>query len=206
MKKLAVFCSGFGSNLQAIINAISKGTLKAQIRLVVSDKVDAYALVRARRAGIAVMYTDPAEFKTRASYDLNILKRLKKDKIDIVILAGYLRIISPNFIKHYRNRIINIHPALLPSFKGVHGIRDALNYGVKVTGVSVHFVNEDLDAGPLILQQAIKIKDNETPESLARRIHSLEHKLYPQAVKLLVENKLVVSKRKVLIRKQNRKK
>ena len=202
MKNLAVFCSGFGSNLQAIIRATQRGKIKARIGLVFSDKIDAYALVRAKRAHIPIAYADPARFKNRVDYDKHILGVLQKKKIDFVVLAGFMRILTPYFVRRFKNRILNIHPALLPLFKGVEGIKDALRYGVKVTGVTVHFVNEELDAGPVILQAAIAVKEDDTFDSLAKRIHRLEHRLYPEAIRLLVQGKLVISGRKVFIRKR----
>ncbi|MDD5746292.1 MAG: phosphoribosylglycinamide formyltransferase [Candidatus Omnitrophica bacterium] len=201
MKNCAVFCSGFGSNLQALIAAVNRGRIPARIALVVSDCVDAYALVRAKKAGIPILAVDRSEFKTREDYDAYIIRRLKKQAIDYVILAGYMRIIGPRFVSCYKNKIVNIHPALLPSFKGVHGIKDALAYGVKITGVTVHFVDAELDAGPIILQGAVAVKADDTEDSLARRIHRLEHRLYPEAVRLLVQNKLSVKGRNVLIRR-----
>ncbi len=201
MKNLAVLSSGFGSNLQAIINAVKKGKVKANIALVISDNVDAYSLVRAKKAGIDFLYVDPSDFKDRTSYDKFIVRKLKKEKIDYVVLAGFMRIVSGYFLRQFKNRIVNIHPALLPSFKGTQGIKDALNYGVKVTGVTVHFVSNELDGGPVIMQGALEIKDDDTLESLSERIHRLEHKLYPRAIDLLVRGKLVVKGRKVFKKK-----
>lgn len=201
MKNLAVFSSGFGSNLQAIINAVKKGKVKANITLVVSDKVDAYSLVRAKKAGIAYLYVDPALFSDRTSYDKFIVRRLKKESIDYVVLAGFMRIISDYFIRQYKNKIINIHPSLLPSFKGRKAIVDVLDYGVKVTGVTVHFVTSTLDGGPVISQGALNIKEDDSLESLSKRIHSLEHKLYPEAIDKLVRGKLILKGRKVLVKK-----
>ncbi|MBU1087495.1 MAG: phosphoribosylglycinamide formyltransferase [Candidatus Omnitrophica bacterium] len=202
MKNLAILCSGFGSNLQAIINSVKKGKIKANIALVLSDKVDSYALVRAKKAGLLFVFADPNSFLDRESYDQYLVKKLKKIKIDYVVLAGFMRIVSPYFIKKFKNKIVNIHPSLLPAFKGTQGIVDALNYGVKVTGVSVHFVNEQLDGGPIILQESIKIQADDTAETLAARIHKLEHKLYPQALKLLIDNKLTVKSGKVLVERE----
>ncbi len=201
MKNLAVFSSGFGSNLQAIINAVKKGKVKANIALVLSDKVDAYALVRAKKAGIDFLYVDPSGFKDRSSYDRFIVRRLKGEKIDYVVLAGFMRIISNYFIRQYKNKIINIHPALLPSFKGTQAIKDAMAYGVKSTGVTVHFVTGILDGGPVISQAALNIKENESLKSLSKRIHVLEHKLYPKAIDQLVKGKLILKGRKVVIKK-----
>lgn len=201
MKNLAVFSSGFGSNLQAIINAVKKGKVKANIALVISDNVDAYALVRAKKAGIDFLFVDPADFTARTSYDKFIVQRLKKEKIDYVVLAGFMRIVSDYFIREYKNRIINIHPALLPSFKGTRGIKDALDYGVKITGVTVHFVTSAVDCGPVILQGALDIKDDDTLETLSGRVHRLEHKLYPKAIDLLVKEKLLIKERKVFVKR-----
>ena len=201
MKNLAVFSSGFGSNLQAIVNSVKKSKVKANIALVISDNVDAYSLVRAKKAGIDFLYADPADFKDRTSYDKFIVRRLKKEKIDYVVLAGFMRIISDYFIRQYKHKIINIHPALLPSFKGTQAISDALDYGVKVTGVTVHFVTSTLDSGPVILQSALDIKDDDTLISLSERIHRLEHKLYPKALDLLVNGKLLVKGRKVFVKR-----
>jgi phosphoribosylglycinamide formyltransferase-1 len=201
MKNVAVLCSGVGSNLQALITAVRKGTLRAKIALVVSDRVDAYALVRARKAGIPVLFIDPAGCKNRAEHDAGVVRALKKHAIDYVVLAGYMRILSPFVVRRFRNKIINIHPALLPSFKGAHGIQDALDYGAKVTGVTVHFVNEELDAGPILLQAAVAVKDDDTRDSLTQRIHRLEHRLYPRAVNLLIQEKTIVKGRKVSVRK-----
>ncbi len=201
MKNLAVFSSGFGSNLQAIVNSVKKSKVKANIALVISDNVDAYSLVRAKKAGIDFLYADPADFKDRTSYDKFIVRRLKKEKIDYVVLAGFMRIISDYFIRQYKHKIINIHPALLPSFKGTQAISDALDYGVKVTGVTVHFVTSTLDGGPVILQSALDIKDDDTLISLSERIHRLEHKLYPKALDLLVNGKLLVKGRKVFVKR-----
>lgn len=197
MKNIAVFCSGFGSNLQAILNAVQRGRIAARINLVLSDRVDAYALVRARRAGVAYLFIDPRGYAGRTAYDRAIIKELKKRQIDYVILAGYMRLLSPQFVRAYRNRILNIHPALLPSFKGTQGIRDALQYGVKVTGVTAHLVDENLDNGPIVLQQAVRVLPDDTQESLAQRIHRAEHRVYPQAIQLLVTGKLVIRGRTV---------
>ncbi len=200
MKNLAVFCSGFGSNLQAIINSVKKKELKADITLVISDKVDAYALVRAQKAGIPIRFINPADFRDRESYDRFLVRELRRNKIDLVVLAGFMRIISPYFVRAYRNRILNVHPALLPSFKGTSGIKDALDYGVKVTGVTVHLVNDELDSGPIILQEALKIKDDDDYESLAKRIHRLEHKIFPKAIKLMLGNKIEIKGKNIRIK------
>jgi phosphoribosylglycinamide formyltransferase 1 len=202
MKNLAVLCSGFGSNLQAIINSVKKGKIKANIALVLSDKIDAYALVRAKKAGFNFIFADPADFSDRAGYDRYLVKTLNKFKVDYVVLAGFMRIISPYFVHSFKHKIINIHPSLLPAFKGTKGIVDALRSGVKITGVSVHFVTEQLDAGPIILQKSLEIQEADTEDTLAARIHKLEHKLYPQAIKLLIDGKLTIKNGKVLVKRE----
>lgn len=197
---IGVLCSGNGSNLQAIINAIAKRKIKnAKIKVVIADKKNAYALKRAEKHKIETLFIDPKKYKSRDAYDKNIIAELKKRKIQLVVLAGFMRILTPVFIKAYKNKILNIHPALLPSFKGAHGIKDAYNYGVKVTGVTVHFVTDDLDAGPIILQEAVEVKKNDTLTSLEKRIHKIEHKLYPKAINLFVNKKLKIKGNKVRI-------
>ncbi|MCM8798889.1 MAG: phosphoribosylglycinamide formyltransferase [Candidatus Omnitrophica bacterium] len=197
--RIAVFCSGKGSNLQAIIEAVKRGEIKAELSLVVSDNKDAYALVRAREAGIESVVVEPKNFSTREDFEKKIIEHLEKKKIDLVCLAGFMRMLSPNFVRRYRNRILNIHPALLPSFKGTQGVKDALDYGVKITGPTVHFVDEKMDHGPIILQSAVEVKDEDTEETLAERIHREEHKIYPLAIKLFVEGKLKIVGRRVMI-------
>ncbi len=199
---IAVFCSGKGTNLQAIIDAVKKGEIKAGLSLVISDNKDAYALVRAKNAGIETFFIDPSRFKTRDEFDREVIKHLERKKIDLVCLAGFMRIISPCLVQRYKNRILNIHPALLPSFKGTEGIKDALEYGVKITGPTVHFVDEKMDHGPIILQAAVEVKDDDTEETLAERIHQQEHIIYPKAVKLFVEGRLKIEGRKVKIKDQ----
>jgi phosphoribosylglycinamide formyltransferase-1 len=189
---IAVFVSGNGTNLQAIIDAASRGEIKAKIALVVSNNKDAYALTRAEKAGVESFVLSHKDFKTRTDYDKEIIKELKKKNIELVVLAGFMRLLSPHFVREYRNKIMNIHPALLPDFKGTHGIKDAFRSGVKKTGVTVHFVDEELDHGPIILQEAVDISDEDTLETLENRIHKVEHKLYPKAIQLFVEGKLKI--------------
>lgn len=196
---IAIFVSGSGTNLQAIIDAVSSGKIKASIGLVVSDKKDAYALKRARNSNIDTFVLDPKVFKTREDYDKEVIKELKKKNIDLIILAGFMRLLSSYFVKEYENKIFNIHPSLLPLFKGTHGIKDAFEAGAKETGVTVHFVDEELDHGPIVLQESLKIEKNDTINSLEERIHKLEHKLYPKAIQLFVEGKLKVENGKVKI-------
>lgn len=197
---IAVLCSGSGTNLQSIIDKTKAGSIPAKIALVLSDKKDAYALSRAKSSGIETVVLNPGDYKTREDFDREAVKNLKKKDIGLVVLAGFMRLMSPYFIKEYKNKIMNIHPALLPSFKGTQGIRDALDYGAKVTGVTVHFVDEHLDNGPIILQRCVEIKESDTEETLLERVHKVEHELYPEAVKLFAEGRLRIEGRKVLIK------
>ncbi len=196
---IAVFCSGNGTNLQAIIDGVKSGYIPARIALVLSDNEKAFALVRAKGAGIETVFLDPDEYHGREGFDKEAARYLKENKAGLVVLAGFMRLLSPYFIKEYRNRIMNIHPALLPSFKGTSGIKDALEYGVKVTGPTVHFVDERIDNGPIILQKAVEVKADDTEESLLEKVHAEEHKIYPQAIKLFVEGRLKVEGRRVRI-------
>ena len=197
---IAALCSGSGTNLQAIIDAVKSGYIKAKIALVVSDNTNAYAITRAKSAGIETLYLNPKEYKSREDYDRAIVKNLKTKDTGLVVLAGFMRLMSPFFVNEFKGKIMNIHPALLPSFKGTHGVRDALEYGVKVTGPTVHFVDDKLDNGPIILQRAVEVKDDDTEETLLERVHKEEHKIYPEAIKLFVEGRLRIEGRKVLVK------
>jgi len=199
MKRIAVFASGFGSNLQALIDFSKNDDLGGEIVLVISNKSSAFALQRARDNGIKAVFLDPAQFKTRGEFDEQVAGILEEEKIDLVVLAGYMLLIGQNILAKFRNSIINIHPALLPAFKGIHGIKDAFDYGVKVTGVTVHFVDEGLDSGPIIMQQAVEISDDDSAETLEEKIHAVEHKLYPLAVKYFCTGRLKITGRKVHI-------
>lgn len=194
---IAILCSGSGTNLQAIIDKVKDGYIPAAIALVVSDNKDAFSLSRAKAAGIETLKLNPKDFKTREDFDREIVKNLKRKKVELVVLAGFMRLMTAYFIKEYRNRIMNIHPALLPAFKGTHGIKDALDYGVKVTGATVHFVDEKLDNGPIILQKAVEIREGDSEEALLERIHKEEHRIYPEAIRLFVEGKIKIEGRKV---------
>jgi len=198
--RIAVFCSGNGSNLQALIDARRRGGLKAEIALVLCDRADAYAIVRANRHSIPVALLSRGDFDSRAGFEKAALGILKKAGVKLVVLAGFMRILGPDFVRAYPDRILNIHPALLPAFKGAHGVRDAKAYGVKVTGVTVHFVTEDLDDGPVILQEAVAVRADDTEASLLKRVHKVEHRLYPKAVRLFAEGRLKVRGRKVLVK------
>ncbi|MFH1848067.1 MAG: phosphoribosylglycinamide formyltransferase [Candidatus Omnitrophota bacterium] len=196
---IAVFCSGNGSNFQAIADAVRAGDIKASIALMVCDTPGAYAIERAKKAGTEVFLLEKKGFKTREDYDRAVARKLKEKEIGLVVLAGFMRLLSPYFVREYKNRILNIHPALLPSFKGTHGIKDALEYGAKVTGPTVHFVDEGLDSGPVIIQDAVGIEDGDTEDTLAAKIHKREHIIYPLAVKWFTEGKIKLEGRKVRI-------
>lgn len=198
--KIAVLCSGSGTNLQAIIDSARSGYIPAEIAIVISDKAGAYALVRAKEAGIEALFLDVKGFKSREDFDKEIVENLKKRSVGLVALAGYMRLLSPYFIREYRDRIMNIHPALLPSFKGTRAIRDALKYGVKVTGATVHFVNEKLDDGPIILQRPVDVKDDDNEETLLERVHKEEHRIYPEAIKLFAMGRLTIDGRRVRVK------
>ena len=199
MKKIAVFCSGQGTNLQAILDAIRKKRVKATLALVVSDRKRAFALNRAERAGVETIVLRPRDYPSRRRYEQRLLTLLKSRRIEAIVLAGFMRILSPTFIRAYRNRILNIHPALLPSFRGMNAVQDALAYGVRVTGVTVHLVDDGVDAGPIVLQEPVQVRPHDTEHSLHERIRRVEHRLYPQAITLLLEQKLRVEGRKVKI-------
>ena len=198
-KRIAVFASGFGSNLQALIDYIDNNDISGEIIFVFSNNKDAHALKRAKKHGIKTVLMNPEEFESRKHFDLKIIELLKKERIDLIVLAGYMLMLAPEFIAEFKNKILNIHPALLPSFKGTHGIEDAYRYGVKVTGVTVHFVDEGLDSGPIISQEPVCIDQNGGIEELEKKIHHVEHKIYPKAVKYFCEGRLKVGGRKVKI-------
>ena len=195
----AVFASGNGTNLQAIINAFKKGKIKAKLSCVVSDNPNAFALKRAKKEKIKTLIVEPKNFSDRESFDRGVVNLLKKEQIDFIVLAGFMRILSPFFIQQYPQKILNIHPALLPSFRGAHAIKDAFEYGVTTTGVTVHFVDEKVDNGPIILQEAVKINPKGTLKTLEKKIHSIEHKIYPHAIDLFARGRIKTSGRKVCI-------
>lgn len=200
MKKIAVLASGNGSNLQAILDAIDSGEIHGgAVTLVVSDKKNAYALERARIKGIQTKHQSAQRYLSREEYDRDLVTYLEEQEIDLVVLAGFMRILSPYFVLAFNHRILNIHPSLLPAFPGGHGVKDALDYGVKVSGCTVHFVDEGMDTGPIILQEAVPVQEEDTAESLHLRIHALEYKLYPRAIDLWVRGKLKIQGRRCII-------
>ncbi|WP_319506066.1 phosphoribosylglycinamide formyltransferase [uncultured Methanolobus sp.] len=196
---IAVLVSGRGSNLQSIIDNIENGYIKsATISVVISDVEDAYALERAQNHGITDVFIDPSDFPNKHEYEREVLKVLEDNDVDLILLAGYMRLVGKDLIGAYRNRIINIHPALLPSFKGLHAQQQAFDYGVKVSGCTVHFVDEGMDTGPIIIQKCVPVLDTDTADDLAARILEQEHKIFPESVKLFVEGKLKVEGRIVV--------
>ena len=197
--KMAVLASGFGSNLQAIIDAFEKGDISGNLEIVVSDKKNAYALERARRHNIEAHYINPKEFSGRDEFDRAVIALLQERKIGLVILAGFMRLLSPVFVNQFMGKIMNIHPSLLPSFPGLNGVEQALDYGVKVTGCTVHFLDEGLDTGPVILQDTVPVFESDTTETLHERIHSVEHRLYTRAIQLFSQGKLSIEGRKCII-------
>lgn len=196
--RLAVLASGYGSNLQAILDAIERKEIDGRVEIVISDVEGAYALDRARKHGIESVYINPREYKKREDFDRVLAGLLQERQIDLVVLAGYMRLLSPLFVETFRGRIMNIHPSLLPAFPGLNGVKKALSYGVKVSGCTVHFVDEGLDSGPIILQEAVPVFDEDTEESLHERIHRVEHRLYPKAIQLFIEHKLRLEGRRCM--------
>ncbi len=199
MKRIAVFCSGQGTNLQAMIDAVRGKKLKARLALVVSDRPKAYALKRAQKGGIETAILQPRDYPSRKAYETSLLRLLKAHRIEAVVLAGFMRILSPHFVQAFHHRILNIHPALLPSFPGTDAVAEALRYGVRVTGVTVHLVDEGVDTGPIVLQESVPVRRGDTVRTLHERIHRVEHRLYPKAVALLLQKQLRVVGRKVEI-------
>ena len=201
--RVGVLASGRGSNLQAIIDAIEAGKLDARIVLVLSNKQDAAALERARKHGLTDIFLDPKPFAgqsdSREAYDRAVLDLLRKHDVELVLLAGYMKIVTSVLVRAYENRMMNIHPSLLPSFPGLDAQKKALEHGVKFSGCTVHFVTEGVDEGPIIIQAAVPVQEGDTPETLAARILVEEHKIYPKAVQLYAEGRLKVDGRRVVI-------
>ena len=197
---LGVLVSGRGSNLQAIIEQIKNGDIKARISVVISDKPGAYALERANAAGLEAVCIDRKQYGSRREFEDKVLAILNEYHVELIVLAGFMRILSGDFISHFSGRIMNIHPALLPSFPGLDAQGQAVRYGAKVSGCTVHFVDEGMDTGPIILQQAVPVEDDDTTETLAERILKEEHVLYPKAIQLFCDKKLIIDGRKVRIK------
>jgi len=205
--RLGVLVSGNGTNLQSIIDNIESGYLSSRIAVVISSHSNAFALERAKKYGIPNFVVKPRDFHSRKDYEDEMINILKRHKVDLVVLAGFIKVLSPHFVKAFPNRIMNIHPALIPSFCGdgfygdkVH--KAVLESGVKITGATVHFVDEGTDSGPIILQKAVPVYDDDTVESLALRVREIEHQIYPEAIKLFEQGLLTIEGKRVLVKKQ----
>ncbi len=188
--RIAVFASGGGTNFQAIVDAVRQGELNVSVELLVCDRPQAPVVERARQAGIPVHTFKPKDYPSREDYEREIAGKLQELDIDLVVLAGYMRLITSELLNPFANRIINIHPALLPAFPGTKGIQDAFHYGVKLAGVTVHFVDGGMDTGPIIAQRAVPVYDNDTEETLAERIHETERELYPLVIRWFQEGRV----------------
>lgn len=188
--KIGVLISGSGSNLQAIIDRIDQGTLDAEIVSVISSRPDAFGLMRAEKAGIPTLALNREVYQDAPAANKRIADALKEAGAEYVIMAGYMRKLTNEVLDAYPDKVVNLHPALLPSFKGAHAIEDAFTFGVKVTGITVHFANEDYDKGPIIAQRAVEIREDDTLESLETRIHEAEHELYPEVISLLAQRRV----------------
>lgn len=196
---LGVLASGSGTNLKAIMDACASGQINARVAVVISDVKDAFALERARSAGIGSVYIDPKAAKDRSDLNSKIAEELKKHKVELVCMAGYMRLLGREVLDVFPGRVMNIHPSLLPSFKGANAVRDAYRYGVKVTGVTVHFADANFDTGPVILQRAVEILPGEDEEILLDKIHKVEHEIYPEAIGHFADGALRIEGRKVII-------
>lgn len=204
---IAVLVSGSGSNLQSIIDRIEEGVLDAEIRLVVSNKAGAYGLKRARKHGIPTAVLLHTDYPSREAFDAALVEAIHRAGVDrhgLVVMAGFMRIVTPVFLSAFPHRVVNIHPALLPAFPGVHGQADAAAYGVKISGCTVHFVDEQMDHGPVIIQAAVPCQAGEDGDALGPRILKLEHRVYPQAIQWIAENRLTIRGRHVELRVSGR--
>lgn len=201
--RLGVLASGRGSNLQSIMDQAAAGKINAAVAVVISDKKDAYALERARMAGIPAGHIKYSDFPSKDAYERSIVELLQQHGVELVCLAGYMRIVGKVLLAAFPNRVMNIHPALLPSFPGLHGQEQAWAYGVKFSGCTVHFVDEGMDTGPIILQAVVPVYDEDTADDLSARILEQEHKIYPEAIRLYAEGRLRIEGRKVYVSKIN---
>lgn len=198
--KLGVLISGNGSNLQSIIDHIENGSLNAVIKIVVSNKADAFGIRRAEKHGIPFLVLENKNFQCKEDFDRKLIGILQEQDVDLVVLAGFMRVLTPTFLRAFPQRVMNIHPALLPSFPGLHAQKQAYDYGVKISGCTVHFVDEGVDTGPIIIQAAVPVLDDDTDETLAARILKEEHRIYPQAIQWFAEGRLDIQGRKVFVK------
>lgn len=200
MLRIGVLVSGRGSNLQAIIDGIENGKIEAEIGLVVSDNPQAYALERCKRHGINFEILERKNFPSKKEFEERLAELLKDKGVQLVILAGFMRILSKNFLRHFPNRVVNIHPSLIPAFQGLHAQRQALEFGAKLSGCTVHIVDESIDGGPVIVQAVVPVLPEDTEESLSERILRFEHRILPQTVQWFAEGRVKVEGRKVIVR------
>lgn len=201
--RLGVLVSGRGSNLQAVIDNCTAGLVPAEVAVVISDKENAYALERAGNHGIPAVYINPGDFVSKEEYEAAVVRHLQENRVELVVLAGYMRIVGKVLLNSYSDKIMNIHPALLPSFPGTHGQKDAVDYGVRFSGCTVHFVDEGMDTGPIILQAVVPVMQEDTADTLAARILEQEHKLFSEAINLYAQGKLEIQGRRVMIKEVN---
>jgi len=200
--RLAVLASGRGSNLAAILDACRRPGYPARVVVVVSDREGAPALERAREAGAEAVFLDPKAYGDRSAYDAALLATLERHRPGLVCLAGFMRVLTPTFVRAWAGRLMNIHPSLLPAFPGLHAQRQALEYGVRIAGVTVHFVDEGVDTGPIIVQASVPVLPDDSEDSLSARILGEEHRLYPEAIRLFAEGRLVIVGRRVLVKER----
>jgi phosphoribosylglycinamide formyltransferase-1 len=198
--KLGIVISGAGTNLQAVIDAIARDDLRAEIRIVISNRAAAAGLERARKAGIATHVIDHRKFSSREDFDRAVLAVMREHSVELVVCAGFMRLFSSVMLEAFPNRILNTHNALLPSFPGIHGPREAIDYGVKIAGCTVFFVTEGTDTGPVIIQAAVPVEPDDDEQRLAERIKAAEHRILPEAIRLYQQGRLEVSGRKVIVR------
>lgn len=191
--RIAVFASGSGSNFQAIVDAVQAGKLDVEVGLLVCDRPGAKVVERAAAAGVETFAFRPKEYVSKEAYESEIVMRMREKRIDLVVLAGYMRIISDTLLLPYEGRIVNIHPSLLPSFPGLDAIGQAVAHGVKITGVTVHFVDGGMDTGPIIAQRAVEVAEGDTADTLADKIHPVEHELYPSVIRAIREGRVALS-------------
>ncbi|HOM29827.1 MAG TPA: phosphoribosylglycinamide formyltransferase [Deltaproteobacteria bacterium] len=200
MIRIGVLVSGSGSNLQTIMDACASGLIDGTVAVVISNVPDAYALVRARKMSVPTVVVQHEAYPDRESFDEALAGKLEEYQVDLVTLAGFMRVLTPAFLRRFPGRIMNIHPALLPSFPGLHVRQKAIDYGVRFSGCTVHFVDEGVDTGPIIIQAVVPVYPDDTEEELNERILRLEHRIYPMAIRLFAENRLVVEGRKVRVK------
>jgi phosphoribosylglycinamide formyltransferase-1 len=197
--RIGVLASGRGSNFRAIAEAVAAGRVPATVAVLLSDRAGAPALEIARTHGVPARFVDPGEHPSREAFAKALIGALEEHRVDLVCLAGYMRILTSTFVRHFAGRLLNIHPSLLPAFPGLHAARQALAHGVKMSGATVHFVDDGVDTGPIVLQAAVPVRDDDTEDTLAARILTEEHRLYPEAIRLFAAGRLAVEGRRVRI-------